>query len=522
MSDVTPVPLTLSMPGTAQTVAMAPQAPTTIPKESVTIPSQAMTPVNTDAMQTDIRSVQLAPQLLTTQLSVQHVTSQNEPMPVPGTLLLQTQAVSEQSTQVAPIPELSNGVPVRQVRMRLPETESRSFRLVWDGVIADDSVSRFSAARNATAVSADGATRTASGSSDISRIPSDFGAISQQVQSETGNTDPRFQDALLRFADLEQRVAAVLGSHVTTDSPVALHVQSGMPAGTPVAYGILEYTDPAMAPVIESIQPQLNRTIREWAQSYPTRGRQASNAVVTSAGTGSVEPMLNPRTPINPQVMPAIPLGSPDGVDFSEMLEGNSVPLETPEPSDALLTESALGSPTQEADGFIMDSLEAQPVPMQTPLNELQGTAETDQPTNRVSIAEIHQQLRAEMTSQQSNRTNAVRDLEFHLTPDHLGRLVVRITEQGNTLSAHFQVESTEARQMLETEMSSLRRELEESGIEFSRLDVSLQDREQRPQRRWFGERPSRQRPRNQAVEATTPVRRSQSRAETRVLNVIA
>ncbi|MGE5484289.1 MAG: flagellar hook-length control protein FliK [Ignavibacteriales bacterium] len=67
-------------------------------------------------------------------------------------------------------------------------------------------------------------------------------------------------------------------------------------------------------------------------------------------------------------------------------------------------------------------------------------------------------------------------EVEISLKPESLGKVVMRISMQGERLSAKFEVTEPEVRSILETRMDELRRGLAERGLEVQDLSVSVGD----------------------------------------------
>lgn len=69
---------------------------------------------------------------------------------------------------------------------------------------------------------------------------------------------------------------------------------------------------------------------------------------------------------------------------------------------------------------------------------------------------------------------NELNEIKLRLTPEHLGELTIKISLERGILSARALVENTNIKQLLESNMGDLKESLEEQGMKFGSIDVSV------------------------------------------------
>ncbi|MCH7495975.1 MAG: flagellar hook-length control protein FliK, partial [Candidatus Marinimicrobia bacterium] len=94
--------------------------------------------------------------------------------------------------------------------------------------------------------------------------------------------------------------------------------------------------------------------------------------------------------------------------------------------------------------------------------------------TERKTLQEIRQQIFQSIRSRQHAITTEYKELTIRLNPAHLGKLIVRIAQKSNAVAVHVQASLHEAQQLLMSELSQLRVDLQEQNINLANLEVSV------------------------------------------------
>ena len=91
------------------------------------------------------------------------------------------------------------------------------------------------------------------------------------------------------------------------------------------------------------------------------------------------------------------------------------------------------------------------------------------------TIQEARQQMIEEIESyRQLARGSGTREVTIRLRPEHLGRLIVRVINQNEEIAVQIRATTTEAQNLLVSELSDLSVTLREQGIQLGNLDISL------------------------------------------------
>jgi len=84
----------------------------------------------------------------------------------------------------------------------------------------------------------------------------------------------------------------------------------------------------------------------------------------------------------------------------------------------------------------------------------------------------ILQTLRAQ--DQRQRNSDVYKELKIQLTPPHLGRLTVRVSQDDHGVSVRVQASTVEAQRLLVSELSLLEGDLRQQGIRLASLEVSV------------------------------------------------
>jgi flagellar hook-length control protein FliK len=93
--------------------------------------------------------------------------------------------------------------------------------------------------------------------------------------------------------------------------------------------------------------------------------------------------------------------------------------------------------------------------------------------TNRTHInkEDLFSQI-AEKSKMALNNGNG--EMEFSLKPEHLGKLHLKVSLENQLVTAKFVAESQQVKEVIETNLNQLRRNLQDNGIQVDRLTVSV------------------------------------------------
>ncbi|MCL2840813.1 MAG: flagellar hook-length control protein FliK [Defluviitaleaceae bacterium] len=110
---------------------------------------------------------------------------------------------------------------------------------------------------------------------------------------------------------------------------------------------------------------------------------------------------------------------------------------------------------------------------------ETQATRATT-PAQAVNTADVIEQIMSQVKITQSSGGQFT-EMRMTLRPDDLGDIVLRVLTQNGIVTAQFEAESQRVKEALESNFNQLRDALEEQGIAFSELSVSVrQDGDER------------------------------------------
>lgn len=125
-------------------------------------------------------------------------------------------------------------------------------------------------------------------------------------------------------------------------------------------------------------------------------------------------------------------------------------------------------------------------------LSSLRGSAQkadqalAQRPTWPVNQAEVFEKI---INAARLTRLGATSEISMRLEPDHLGRMRVRLTlDENHALSARIQVETQEARSLIEGSLHRLRESLAEQGLKVEKFNVDVRQDANQEQSQTFTE----------------------------------
>ncbi len=96
------------------------------------------------------------------------------------------------------------------------------------------------------------------------------------------------------------------------------------------------------------------------------------------------------------------------------------------------------------------------------------ATADTSEPVNKDDVfAQIVEKAKVSL-----NHGNG--EMEVNLKPDHLGKLHLKVSVENQLVTAKFVAESQQVKEIIETNLNQLRRNLQDNGIQVDQLMVSV------------------------------------------------
>lgn len=260
---------------------------------------------------------------------------------------------------------------------------------------------------------------------------------------------------------------------------------------------------PDAAKVQDAVLPQ------NAVAAQPTEG-QAAIAPPVQSETGeehepSQDPNARPEKGPKPPVMPVASQQVPQSLESLRAVEKvstlvNAAPeapvakapvVEGARPAHDAATAALMAEAVQDGD-------KAQPVaeplrPWQLP--HAVGGAEVQAPQAQVleegapagEAMPMREAMRMPFT-QAAKEPGKPSELRLQLTPEHLGRMEIRVMSHEGTLSAQIRVDHTQAREMMQVQLAELRQSLADQGIKIDRLEVSVgQDKPRGEQSFAFG-----------------------------------
>lgn len=106
-----------------------------------------------------------------------------------------------------------------------------------------------------------------------------------------------------------------------------------------------------------------------------------------------------------------------------------------------------------------------------TPAVEAKIAAPPPIPQAPIAPAEIMEQVKGFI---KTNLTGLVNEVRMLLTPEHLGEINLKILTQNGIVTAQFVAASQRIKEIIESNLNDLRKELEDQGIKVGEIDVSV------------------------------------------------
>jgi len=103
---------------------------------------------------------------------------------------------------------------------------------------------------------------------------------------------------------------------------------------------------------------------------------------------------------------------------------------------------------------------------------KIESTLQQTLPTQNVDAQDVIDQIMNQVKA--TNAGNGFTEMRIALRPENLGDLVLRVLTQNGIVTAQFEAENQRVKEALEANFNQLRDALEEQGIKFSELSVSV------------------------------------------------
>jgi len=229
-------------------------------------------------------------------------------------------------------------------------------------------------------------------------------------------------------------------------------------------------TAPAAAPTVEIPVTESNTyaaTNEAKPAAYTSTMQNAAETVTSTAAGRAAVPTIEglvyaeengQHVVTNAKPQDALPLPQ---ATATQAAETNSASIE----STLIPAEDAAVDPASVHANPLTNMMEARAQAVQT-------TQQTQQPQH-VNPADVINQI---MNQIRAHTGEQVTEMRLTLRPESLGDIVLRVLTQNGIVTAQFIAENQRVREALESGFNQLRDALEEQGIRFSELSVSVRD----------------------------------------------
>ena len=108
--------------------------------------------------------------------------------------------------------------------------------------------------------------------------------------------------------------------------------------------------------------------------------------------------------------------------------------------------------------------------------NMVQAANQAEQISEPVNMQQMIDIVNQVVEKLQSSMQNGQTTLEMQLNPERLGKMLVSVTSREGVMTANFTVQNEEARAALESQIISLRENLEQRNLKVDAVEVSVSD----------------------------------------------
>ena len=293
-----------------------------------------------------------------------------------------------------------------------------------------------------------------------------MGRSNVRVQENALPQDPRFSldeqtaNSAQSQTSIEGELAAIQASSAQTDSANIAESKSLLTNHS--MQSVLSAAQPLAPPDVrtqnERIQSVLNQSIR---------GKQASTPEVSAASDRiDVSQILNPEQVQGSAALPgnfAESLANNDGLDASEI---KKVTLDT---SANLMQYTANNEGPNS--GISVQAAATQQVDS-TAFVDSMKSAQATQASSLVDAPFDMEQISKHMKLSKSGTDD--NEVTLQLTPENLGKLVMKIQQKGHELSVDMRVENNQAKQLIEANFGELKHRFLDKDFSFDNMTLNV------------------------------------------------
>lgn len=218
-----------------------------------------------------------------------------------------------------------------------------------------------------------------------------------------------------------------------------------------------------------------SNTMSEQAKPQLLQLAQSFQSLLTEDGTGNSKESVQNRSQATSAVVSNLDGKLPVSVDRKELpVSVKPVSsMQMSEVKDSLTTKLIDGGSTEEAAGNA-DNITEQNLTA----GQLALRAGTTAPVKPMAQPVPVEQFTKEMTNLVVNKLEFVKlqgvtEARISLYPEHLGQVDIKITMQNGQLVAQFMTRNSDARELIDQQMSQLRAALQGQGLQVEKLEVT-------------------------------------------------
>jgi len=172
-------------------------------------------------------------------------------------------------------------------------------------------------------------------------------------------------------------------------------------------------------------------------------------------------------------------------LQVSETAEGSAVKL--PQSAEETTKPSPFAQPFSKESGTKEEKGDSQAMNQQSESGwKTQALTEKEAPNSKdteINIREIAQRIK-DLAALSASRSRTVESAVIRLNPPELGRMVLEVVKEGNSIVVLMKVETQEAKEMLEKNAHLLTQRLAQTGFESQKVQVMMEKYEEQGQGR--------------------------------------
>ncbi|WP_422657293.1 flagellar hook-length control protein FliK [Paenibacillus sp. EC2-1] len=309
--------------------------------------------------------------------------------------------------------------------------------------------------------------------------------LSQMILSLMKDLE-KLEEALEKDPSLLQELQAWLMQATTVLSNVQVQGQAGVQQQLPE--GELQSIPPLAAHpdtirfAVQDTLTQLsnmvkNNTLGDQAKSQLMQLAQSFQTLLTEGGSGNSKEIVQNKSQVASAVASYLDGEAPVSVDRKELpvsMKPVTSSVQTFDAKERLTAKLIDGGSTEEAAAGNTDSITEQNFTAGQLALRTGNTAPVKAMAQPVPV----NQFANEMTNLVVNKLEFVKlqgftEARISLNPEHLGQVDIRITMQNGQLVAQFMTRNSDARELIDQQMSQLRSALQGQGLQVEKLEVT-------------------------------------------------